>query len=176
MRRSLSLARIFAASVILALWSGAAQALLLSVDGSLYEITFTVGSYSAVDGGANGPLNATPWFGDSGLGFDFANALKAADDPGNTVFPAEDVFYMFAYAPTASIYYSNPSAATNAGNVSSISGGTTANTSFGSTNYSFASATLVTVPEIDGNALAKALFILFALGVWLDVRRRRTAG
>ena len=32
-----------------------------------------------------------------------------------------------------------------------------------------------TADEIDGNALAKALFILFALGVWLDMRRRRLA-
>ncbi len=40
--------------------------------------------------------------------------------------------------------------------------------------YAYVPAALA-VPEIDGNALAKALFILFALGAWLHTRRRRLA-
>ncbi|MFN3147831.1 MAG: hypothetical protein ACE368_22595 [Paracoccaceae bacterium] len=163
-----------------------ADALTLTVGGTSYDVTLNLGSYDTVNAGANGPLTGTPWFGDETLAGDLANELAAQDAlAGGTLVPDANGAYLFVhYAATVVItnidyeqYGPSGGAVVDTDFSNKVKTGQTQNN--GATLY-FATGSVIpapapapaAVPEIDGNALAKALFILFALGAWLHTRRR----
>ncbi|MFN3147740.1 MAG: hypothetical protein ACE368_22110 [Paracoccaceae bacterium] len=159
----------------------AAFTISLTVSGTTHDVLFTAGSYDSVNGDPATPLTTTPWFGNFSLAQDLAQALATADGAAGNVVPVTDGLYLFVYSATATdaVYnaYFGPAASIFAG-----SGGVGGSSGVGDTTrftgdpYYYAAVAPVPVPEIDGNALAKALFILFALGLWLDLRRRRREG
>ncbi len=170
-----------ALGVAVACWSvalpAAASTISLTVSGTTYDVQFTAGSYDSVNGDPATPLTTTPWFGNFSLAQDLAQALQTADAPGGTVVPDTGGWYLFVYtgAPGIQAYvYSGTAAGFNTGSTSQLGAGSDA-TNFAGDLFYHASVAPTPVPEIDGNALFKALFVLFTLGVWLDLRRRRTS-
>ncbi len=151
-----------------------ATALTLTVGGTSYDITLNLGSFNDVTAGPNGPLTATPWYSDATLASDLAAALFAADaGAGGTLVPDNTAAYLFADDSGPAWNYQPASVGSEV--FETFYGATETNLGgVGPTIYFATGSAIPGVPEIDGNALAKALFILFALGVWLDVRRRRT--
>ncbi len=163
----------------------AANAVIVTVGGTDYDVLFFPLGESFDDNEA--ALMATPWWGDATLADDIADAYLAQIGIAGSPFsdnPAEGTNLWFAYEVTTIL---NPDDAVNRAQLNegfpsiplapAVAPAGNGFQSTGSANGAYAYGTIVAaaVPEIDGNALAKALFILFALGVWLDMRRRRGA-
>ncbi len=168
-----------ALSVAVACWSvalpAAAFTISLTVSGTTHDVLFTAGSYDSVNGDPATPLTTTPWFGGGfGAAADFALELQTADLGGAVGLPDDSAYYVFAYTGLfEGATYAGTTAPLDAGNVFNLAGASSASDFLGSDIYFASVAAPAAVPEIDGNALAKALFILFALGAWLEARRRR---
>lgn len=161
----------------------AANAVIVTVGGTDYDVLFFPLGESFDDNEA--ALMATPWWGDATLADDIADAYLAQIGIAGSPFsdnPAEGTRLVFAYEEDRFLALDTVNAAQlNEGQPSvPLPAGVVPVELFQANNdgnIAFAHGTIVAaaVPEIDGNALAKALFILFALGVWLDMRRRRGA-
>ncbi|MFN3148151.1 MAG: hypothetical protein ACE368_24400 [Paracoccaceae bacterium] len=156
-----------------------AQAFIITVGGVDYDVVFTAGSYNSVNGDPATPLTTTPWFGDPALAADLASALQTADVGGAAGLPDDSGSYVFVRTVDAVGFigrtYVGTTAPSSAGTTGDLGTGFTSTTFFGSDLYFASAAPPAAVPEIDGNALAKALFILFALGAWLHTRRARVS-
>lgn len=134
----------------------------INVGGIDYEVTFVDTSYTA----STALLESQPWWGSATDAGTFATAVGDADNVGATIGGQ----LSFAYGtgpvppPGAVLFRYVDSAGTVSGNLGTGQSAT----------LSFATATaIVAVPEIDGAVLPQALFVLFALGAGLHVRRNR---
>ncbi len=151
-----------AAAVALGLLASPALAYQITVNTTTYDIGVVTTSYDANPG----VLTSQPWWGDQTLAEDIVDALVLDGFNENTELGVSPLFF----------------AHTLAGNVfmEEMFVGLDFSTNDFATSFvlNYATGTIIpaAVPEIDGNALAKALFILFALGAWLDTRRRRAQG
>lgn len=155
-----------------------AQAFQLTVLGVTYDITLNLGSYDTVNAGPNGPLTATPWFGDFTVSNALVNELRTQDIAAiGTLVPDPDAIYVFArfdLGVNMQGFAYDPFQAAGLGQIYELNTSKSSSTSFGAPLY-FATGSVAPVPEIDGNALAQALLCLMALGVWLHARRGRQA-
>jgi hypothetical protein len=158
-----------------------AQAFQLTVLGVTYDITLNLGSYDTVNAGPNGPLTATPWFGDFLLGSAFQTELRAQDiaASGNLV-PDPNAIYLFAYLDLGAnmqAFAYDPSEQAGSGETFVLNTVKSFPNLIGSSAplYFATGSAIPLVPEINGNALAQALLCLMALGVWLRARRGRRA-
>lgn len=164
-----------------------ARAVNVTVGAVTYDIQFFAFNRSFDDDEA--ALMLTPWWGDATLADNIADAYLAqvgvlgspfTDNPDpltNLLFAYET--FIEPIGPTDSVR----AAQLNEGFFPPPPGPAVAPASeraqfAASANIVFAHGTIVpagpaAVPEIDGNALAKALFLLFTLYVWLQVRRNR---
>lgn len=156
-----------------------AQAFQLTVLGVTYDITLNLGSYDTVNAGPNGPLTATPWFGDFTVGSALVNELQAQDIAASgALVPDPNAIYILArfdFGVNMQGFAYDPSQASGFGQIIELNTGTSSSTSAGVPLYYATGSALPLVPEIDGNALAQALLCLMALGVWLRARRGRRA-
>ncbi|MFN3147834.1 MAG: hypothetical protein ACE368_22610 [Paracoccaceae bacterium] len=153
-----------AAAFALGLLASPALAYQITVGGTTYDISFVTTSYDA----STGLLTSQPWWQDTTLAEDIVDALVLDGFNEFTEFGITGVYFLHS-APPAVVLAQQVSLGSDNGLVLLLAPDTA--------NY--ATGTIVgpaAVPEIDGNALAKALFILFALGAWLDTRRRRAQG
>ncbi len=145
-----------------------AHALIVTVGLTDYDVVLLPGGESFLDNQAllSDP-NSAPWFGSLAVATDFANAYQAQQGiaPFDVTPGTGNDGIFFAYSNTMNLVFYLDS--------DLVGSGSFAPTYSNPTGYY--AYVMVSVPEIDGNALAKALFILFALGVWLDVRRRKVA-
>ena len=174
-----------AVAYCLAALPASAFTISLTVSGTTYDVLFTQGSYDAVNTNPATPLTTTRWFGNEALANDLATALQAADAPGGGGAVVLDTsgWYNFTYRVDAIDAFNFGYAGTGPtflpGQVTQFSGSKSLTGISASVNFYYASvapsAGPAAVPEIDGNALAKALFLLFALHVWIQVRRNRCA-
>ena len=177
-----SVLRSFALGIGLSLFAAPLHALMLTVSGVTYEITLNLGSFTTVDTGPNGPLTTTPWFGSAFLHNALVDELKDRNNAASgPVVPDPNGVYLFANRSLS------PGFITSSAYDPSLSQGTSDTFSFTTSDtralttteaplyYASGSAVVPSVPEINGNALAKALFCLFALGLWLFERRARVA-
>ncbi len=149
-----------------------AHALLVVVGGTTYDVQpLPTGESFADNSVALSDPAQTAWWGDPALAADIRDEVFAAE--GNATFTR-----VFAHTLTGSLtaeVRTGSTAATNPNISTGLLGIPTTDTAFQGSPYVYYTGTAVSVPEIDGNALAKALFILFALGAWLHVRRARAA-
>jgi hypothetical protein len=182
--------RLFALCLGIALiWPAApaaAQTFQIEVGGVTYELTATLGSYAdfeATVGAAT--AQSQPWYdgsvpiasADNTLATTWGDAFQTAYTLDSQGFdPA--IWYAFAFTTDgtnarADFYRPLGDVRHNEDTFGVGSDVFAVTTDFGGGfPWSFVSAEVVpAVPEIDGNALAKALFILFALGAWLHTRR-----
>ncbi|MFN3147045.1 MAG: hypothetical protein ACE368_18280 [Paracoccaceae bacterium] len=144
-----------------------AQTYTLEVGGTSYSVTLLPFGDSFDDN--EGTLVTTPWYGDQTLAEGLAQAvidlavlgpLTALTDRIQFAHSSDGTFVTSSEAIEG---FANPFTSTRFESNNSV-------------GLAYASGFAIpAVPEIDGNALAKALFILFALGAWLDMRRRRLA-
>ncbi|MFN3145730.1 MAG: hypothetical protein ACE368_10970 [Paracoccaceae bacterium] len=139
-----------------------AAAVNVTVGGVTDDISYTDTSYDP----STALLEGQPWWGDPTLA---DNIITQYLSDGGNLGPALVLFAVepSALDPTGSIVVSEIF----------LNSGPTSYDFLNNVSVFYAIALSVTpvaaVPEIDGNALAKALFILFALGAWLHTRRRR---
>ncbi|MFN3147833.1 MAG: hypothetical protein ACE368_22605 [Paracoccaceae bacterium] len=147
-----------AAAVALGLLASPALAYQITVDTTTYDISFVTTSYDANPG----LLTSQPWWGDQALAEDIIDALVLDGFDENTEFGIIELLFAHTFIVNVFSEY--------------IVFGTDLGPTLGATisTRNYATILPAAVPEIDGNALAKALFILFALGAWLHTRRRRT--
>ncbi|MFN3148150.1 MAG: hypothetical protein ACE368_24395 [Paracoccaceae bacterium] len=165
------------------LFSLPVQAVVINVGGVDYDVVFFANAYDTLHPSFNdnvGTLTdpaSAPWWGvaPDGLGGamdaqDFATAYEAAV-PGSPDVSSISDSILFAYEENAGLVELYQALET--GGV----GTATRSVTIVSTAhvYAYTVPIVAAVPEIDGNALAKALFILFALGAWLHARRARAA-
>jgi hypothetical protein len=160
----------------------AANAVIVTVGGTDYDVLFFPLGQSFDDNEA--ALMATPWWGDPTLADNIADAYLARIGVAGSPFsdnPAEGTRLWFAYEVAtilvaddavnrAQLHEGFPSIPLGPAVAPAVTGFQSTGSSHSAYAYA-APLGPVTVPEIDGNAMAKALFILFALGVWLDMRR-----
>lgn len=119
-------------------------------------------------------LTGTPWWGSLTLAQNFAQAVR--DVGGPQTFSADyaysattpgspgGVYNSVVFASTTSTVF--PDTLINSGNF------TTSTTTRSSAPIQlFTTSELASIPEVDGAALVKALFILFTFGLWLRLRR-----
>ncbi len=147
-----------------------ARAIDVTVGGVTYDIEFiTNDSFNANEA----LLESTPWWGtDAATATSFATAYGAQvgvdfDQTGSI----DMLFFIYTDAGPTQV----AGARLLDTGVTGIA--TTSNSSSSPSvhlAYVAAPAGAAAVPEIDGNALAKALFVLFALGVWLHTRRAKS--
>lgn len=135
-----------------------------------------------MDTGPNGPLTTTPWFGSAFLDNALADELRDQNDAASGLLvPDPDAVYLFANRSlstgfiTSSAY--DPMLNLSTSETSSFTTSVTRELTVSGAPIYFASGSVFVppVPEINGNALVKALFCLFALGLWLFARRERVA-
>lgn len=140
-----------------------ASAITITLAGVDYEIVFlNSNSYTSNAATLSDPA-LTPWFGSDADASSAATQIAAQNGdlpPGVTqAWVVRDastfVYYTTGLNTTNSGGYPAGAALPNAGTVWVTTGGA-----------------IVAVPEIGGNALAKALFVLLAFGLWLKSRRR----
>ena len=145
-----------------------AAAVNVTVGGTTYDISFTTTNFDD----SIALLEGQPWWGNPTLA-DNIITQYASVDGGDTGVDFGVVALDFAVRRTVT----DPALFID---VRVVQGGVgpTPTTIDRLVTVDFAIATVVpAVPEIDGNALPKALFILFTLWLWLQVRRgRRVAG
>lgn len=158
----MTLSRLAVATATLALFvtSLPASAYQINVGGIDYEVTFVDTSYTV----SSALLESQPWWGSSAGAGTFATAVGDADNVGAPI--GGQLSFAFGFNPFLSdvLFRYVDSAGTVSANLGTPEGAT----------LSFATATaIVAVPEIDGPVLPQALFILFALGAGLHVRRNR---
>ena len=140
----------------------------VTVGGITYDIQFiTNDSWNANDA----LLESTPWWGtDSTTATNFANAYLAQVGIDFDLTASIDRLY-FIYTDAGPMQV----AGTRILDTGTVTAGTTVSNTSAETfqHFAYVAAPVgaAAVPEIDGNALAKALFILFALGAWLHTRR-----
>ena len=155
------------ALLLVAVSPGAARAVEVIVDGVIYDVT-TYPNETAFDD-LRTEMEATYWWDDPALAEALAYAyVDQAPRFNPTPFNDEVLFTFDAGRDGQDV---GAWAARESGPVQTFILPVTA---VGIRTWSFADATItgtVSVPEIDGDALAKALFILFALGLWLETRR-----
>ena len=139
-----------------------ASAITITLAGVDYEIVFlNSNSYTSNAATLSNPA-LTPWFGSDADASSVATQIAAQNGdlpPGVTqAWVVRDastfVYYTTGLNTINSGAYGAGDALPNAGTVWVTTGG------------------VVAVPEIDGNALAKALFVLLAFGLWLKSRRQ----
>ncbi len=158
-----------AAMLFTLLIAQAANAVQVDVGGITYDIQVTAVGTSYDDNSAD--IMASPWWGSDAVALQFATEYNDATTYAERDFSIGVSFTFFGASDNGSTVYGAYATDDWAPN-----SGPHISTTNAPNNARFAIATVVpSVPEIDGNALAKALFILFALGAWLDVRRRRLA-
>ncbi len=158
-----------------------AQAVIITVGGVDYDVVFFANAYDTAHPSYNDNFGVltnpaiAPWFGvaPDGLGGtvdaeDFANAY-AAQVPGSPDVSSATDKIVFVYGVGGS---TSGFATSELGVVSSHA---LSSASVSLTDVYAYTVPIPSVPEIDGNALAKALFILFALGAWLHARRARVS-
>ncbi len=136
-----------------------AKAFEITVDGVTYELSVAHISYTS----NTALFEAQPWWSSFDTTITYVNAFTSAG--GNT-------FVDFSLA-TVFFPHSFTGFSVNSIEVSGWMIEGLATSGPGSTIHYVTATVVPAVPEIDGNALAKALFILFALGAWLHTRRRR---
>ena len=158
------LSRLAVATATLALFAASlpASAYQINVGGIDYEVTFVDTSYSA----STALLESQPWWGSATDAGTFATAVGDADNVGATI--GGELSFAYGLGPpiptSEGLFRYVDSAGVVSGNLGTGQGAV----------RSFATATaIVAVPEIDGAVLPQALFILFALGAGLHVRRNR---
>lgn len=161
------LSRLLVAFVLaLALLPAAAQAVQLTVNGATYDVQFFQGPDSFNDNDT--AIMASPWWGDSQLARDFANAYDAAVTP-NYPFDLNAGPDLLAFA-----YETFPDGGLNVRyeRLTDFGSVATRSTSVltGVPDLHYAYATPVGVPEIDGGALGQGAVILLA--IWLMLWRR----
>ena len=173
------LKRIFAVLAV-GLWgviaAGQAQALNVTVGGTTYNVQFlnvsTDGTF--LDNIATLTNTATaPWWGNSTLALQFADAYDAADGAGGFAgsgLTGSPFWLNFVYAHSAPLVdvaqYSD-------GGATSLCPGCVNESSTTARFYlAYAASSTAAVPEIDANVLVQALFVLFVLGIWLTTLRR----
>ncbi len=158
----------YAASMLFTLLiAQAAHAVEIVVGGLTYEIGFydnTRADTIVAD------LTSTPWYGNSSTAgtaaTDFYTANGNSNDIGIGAILA--ISFVYDYTDTAGQDSVSGRFLDAAGSVGF--GGTFDDSAYSNIPYAYV---ITPVPEIDGNALAKALFVLFAFGVWLRTRGRR---
>ncbi|MFN3147832.1 MAG: hypothetical protein ACE368_22600 [Paracoccaceae bacterium] len=149
------------------------QAVTITVLGTDYEVvlTGTATTYFA----ERDDLILAPWFGQPDTVAEQAAAdfhAATGGDYGISVGTGDFVLFVYAASgATAGDTFSYHGYNETSG---PIGPGTLSSSLLLNSTSAFAYVVPAAVPEIDGNALAKALFILFALGAWLHTRRRRT--
>ncbi len=152
-----------AAAFALGLLASPALAYQITVGTTTYDIGFVNTSYDANPG----LVTSQPWWGNPTLAEDIVDALVLDGVNVGTEFGIASLG--FAHTLAGDVFMEQI--------FINVDTGTINRATF--VVLDFATGTIVgpaAVPEIDGNALAKALFILFALGAWLDARRRRAQG
>ncbi|MFN3147047.1 MAG: hypothetical protein ACE368_18290 [Paracoccaceae bacterium] len=147
-----------------------ARAVNVTVGGTTYDILFLSNvSFNANDA----VLESTPWWGTDHLtAQDFANAYNTQVGVNFDLTGSVDMLY-FIYSDAGATQVAG-ARILDTGVCCGVT--TTANNSPSpSVHFAYVAAPAgpAAVPEIDGNALAKALFILFALGAWLHTRRAK---
>ena len=161
---------LLAVAAVLGLWSLPANAVIITVGGVDYDVVFFTNGFgidqpSFTDNAA--ALQATPWFGNPGLAEDFAEAYDTQVTGGDRFNLSTGVTDLLAFAHTTDV---DTFRVFEGGGVNSFTFGPAS--PFVSVAYAY-TVPIAAVPEIDGNALAKALFLLFTLYVWILVRRNR---
>lgn len=162
------------------------RAVEIVVDGIRYDILFLTGNDTIPDNLAL--VQSQPWYTGGLLVADRVPAQTFAqaylDQAGTAPFNVNPDGGLNPRDELHFIYYDEP---TLVGSASiddegwfsgSISTGFLIGSSTPYFHYAYVSGAPVpvAVPEIDGNALAKALFVLLAFGLWLRTRRERQAG
>ncbi|MFN3148152.1 MAG: hypothetical protein ACE368_24405 [Paracoccaceae bacterium] len=159
-----------------------AQAVIITVGGVDYDVLYFEGPYGGPHPSFNDNIAtltdpaSAPWWGitPDGLGGtidaqDFASAyVLQVGAPDLSVATNDNVRFVYENPIIVSYAYAREDglALCCFGTDPSLAG----------TNFVYAyTVPIPSVPEIDGNALAKALFILFALGAWLHTRRARVS-
>ncbi len=158
------------------LFSLPAQAVVITVGGSDYDVTLSGPAvfYTSVRGGI---VSQVPWWGSEALALQAAADFHTATGGDYGVTGGTNDVARFVYAESGPTIGDTNDAVLTIESSGLFGSATVSNSlSSGSTGaFAFATPVAVAVPEIDGNALAKALFILFALGAWLHTRRARAA-
>ena len=145
------------------LFSLPAQAVNVSVDGTVYNVQLLAGPATYFDN--RGTLIPAPWWGNATHAEEAALNFHTAT---GGVYGFTNVLFVYnesgpLNSDTVDTYLAGnpPLHLTDVANLAADSGA------------AFAFVAPAAVPEIDGNALPKALFVLFTLYVWLQVRRNR---
>ena len=161
---------------LLALWTAPAHAVIITVGGTDYDVVFYSNGIDvpqpSFDDNAADLTNTViaPWWGDGAAALAFANAYAVQAPPGSFDINSGFDIIMFAHAEAGGIVSVVRIVDTGTRTVSTTT--LTASIGYGDAVYAY-TVPIAAVPEIDGNALAKALFVLFTLYVWLQVRRNR---
>ena len=157
-----------------------ANAVVINVNGTDYDVLFftngfNVGQPSFDDNAATLTNTATaPWWGNLALAGEFATAYEAQAPAGSfDVAIGLDILF-FAAVPEVAANVRG--AYVNSVGEVFLSNYTAESFNYTQVVYAYVPAGPAAVPEIDGNALPKALFLLFTLYVWLQIRRNRRAG
>ena len=152
-----------------------ARAVVISIGGTEYDVVLTTAGSSYL--AERDLITPAPWFGSSALATEAAINFHAATGGSYGITPGTTgdmvIFVHDETGPLAGDTYSTISIQEPAGTPTMTSG--SVNGSGVISSAAFAYVAPVAVPEIDGGALAKALFLLFTLHVWLQVRRNRRA-
>ena len=156
-----------AALCLVGLFSLPAQAVVISIGGNNYDVVIVSStSYLSV----RDDVMSAPWWNDQALATEaatnFGAATGGAFGPGIT-------FAQFVYSDTGGGVADEHSRMALRTNLDLTGPITIPNILTYSGSVFAYVPTPAAVPEIDGNALAKALFILFTLYVWILVRRNR---
>jgi hypothetical protein len=172
--------RRIASVALIALWASGlpAQAVVINVNGTNYDVLF----YSNAFGTPHPSFNdnqpvltntaTAPWWGNQDLARDFANAYGAQAPAGsfNVSSNTDSLIFAFAIPTNVSVVSRYRVDETTGFN---FEGFTDRGSNFTTQVFAYVAPAPTPVPEIDGNALPKALFLLFSLWLWLDLRRRR---
>ena len=149
-------------------WSRA-EAVVITVAGTHYDVRFfDFGRFNDNIAILTAPDTA-PWWGNSGLAEAFANAYSAQVSPPP---------YPFDTGPgSAPLTFAQEFSGDDLfGWLVEDDGGVQPRRDSPVFLGTYAYVAPAAVPEIDGNAMAKALFVLFTLWLWLQIRRNRRAG